>query len=674
MIVPMKKVCLVVQESFCDIALNKMRDIGVVHIENKEVPVDINSRAQKRKVKVDDAIGLIRDFKLPKVKVKKKKKNEPEDTRPPYERRQKPIGIHRGRRSTDIFGTEEEEPFSLSAVRAPVRPDLSDYMLGVDKERKILKERDIFLSNEIKRIESWGDFDPKIVKEINDANVPVFFYEIFNDDFENLDKDTVYIKVKTNKTKVFLIVFDKEIKGIEPLKMPDNSLDEYLKESETVKAGLSKHDEHIKSFANRRATLDKEMAKVEQDIEFENAIACMDQLVDLPPELKTETSMLSWLTGYVPAEDIHLLKEAAVENNWGLLAFEPSADDEKIPTKLKNNKFINLLTPVTDFLGLLPGYRELDISVWFLIFFTIFFGMIFADAAYGAILTLIAIIFIIKSLFDKNRRLQNKPVPQGLFLLLLLGISNTAWGVLTCAWFGLELDKVPQILKDLSLPMISEANGTPKDEVTRNLQIFCFSLGLVHLSIAHLNNFFKYIKAKSPRCISDLGIISMLFGIYNLVLLLIVGKEYTVIPEGELFLPVLLSIIGFGFLLNFTFGSYETSMKQAISSSLQNSITMVLGIVSLFSDIMSYIRLWAVSLAGAAIAGTVNLLVGGTLGSFLVFLGIILFVFGHGMNMVLCVLSVLVHGVRLNTLEFSGHVGLNWSGRAYKPSAKIDVK
>jgi V/A-type H+-transporting ATPase subunit I len=62
---------------------------------------------------------------------------------------------------------------------------------------------------------------------------------------------------------------------------------------------------------------------------------------------------------------------------------------------------------------------------------------------------------------------------------------------------------------------------------------------------------------------------------------------------------------------------------------------------------------------------------GPMLGHFVFFIfGIVLLVFGHGLNLILNVLSVLVHGVRLNTLEFSGHAGLAWSGFAYKPFAK----
>jgi V/A-type H+-transporting ATPase subunit I len=126
-----------------------------------------------------------------------------------------------------------------------------------------------------------------------------------------------------------------------------------------------------------------------------------------------------------------------------------------------------------------------------------------------------------------------------------------------------------------------------------------------------------------------------------------------------------------GFVFNFVFASYDGSIGRSALDSCKNIISVILGIANVFSDIMSYIRLWAVGLAGAAIASTVNTMAGPMLGHLLFFVfGVALVVFGHGLNIVLNVLSVLVHAVRLNTLEFSGHVGLTWAGSAYKPFAK----
>ena len=126
-------------------------------------------------------------------------------------------------------------------------------------------------------------------------------------------------------------------------------------------------------------------------------------------------------------------------------------------------------------------------------------------------------------------------------------------------------------------------------------------------------------------------------------------------------------IVGVGFALSFIFSNYEGSLGASILESCKNIVSVLLGVVNVFSDIVSYIRLWAVGLAGGAISATVNDMAGPMLGGAIIFLGVLLLVFGHGLNMILNVLSVIVHGVRLNTLEFSSHLGMSWSGFAYEP-------
>jgi len=651
MIVPMKKVCLMVQDKTREHALKKLRSVGVVHLEKKGATLDANSSALKRKAKVEDAIGLIQDFKVPK---KKKDSASHQDEFKGWERREKPVGMHRGRRATDVYGTDIEAPYSVEAVRADVRPYLPDLMNGFGDQRKELNEKDFTLSREVSRLEGWGNFNPADIEELSKW-VPSFLYEMAPDVFSKLNKDVKYIRLKSDKSIVRIIVFDEKLPGIAPFQLPEKPLSEYLKELEDNKTELLQIVEYLKTYADRRPALSKEMAKVEYDLEFETASAGMTVVEDIPEEFK-----LSYLTGYVPFNEVDRVKSVASQNGWAYSIDDPELTDEKVPTKLKNNRFVDLLKPVTGFLEITPGYREYDISPFFLFFFCIFFSMIYGDAGYGLILTSIAIASMLMMSIKK------KKAPLFFPMLFLLGTCNTIWGVLTCSWFGLEVEVVPGFLKDISLSYISTAK-TNQDMVNQNLQIFCFSLGLIHLSIAHIINMFR---AKSLRILGELGSVMMLAGMYNVVLMLIVSNETRQIP----LMPFTIYVIAGGWILNFLFGAYVKNMGQAIKSSLGNIMSVILSVVSIFSDIMSYIRLWAVGLAGAAIAGTVNLLAGPMLGSFLIFAGIILLVFGHGMNMVLNVLSVLVHGVRLNTLEFSGHVGLAWSGSAYKPFMEKEIK
>ena len=201
------------------------------------------------------------------------------------------------------------------------------------------------------------------------------------------------------------------------------------------------------------------------------------------------------------------------------------------------------------------------------------------------------------------------------------------------------------------------------------MEFFCFALPLVQLSIAHLKCAVR--DRHSLKILGDIGSVFQLVGIFYLVLSLVVnpavfpmGLVVGGIPVGN----VAVALIGVGFLMAFVFSNFEGNILKSILASLTNIVSMLLGVVNVFSDIVSYIRLWAVGLAGSAISATVNELAGPLLGNFMfMVLAIVLLVFGHGLNMILNVLSVIVHGIRLNTLEFSSHLNMSWSGHKFQP-------
>ena len=163
----------------------------------------------------------------------------------------------------------------------------------------------------------------------------------------------------------------------------------------------------------------------------------------------------------------------------------------------------------------------------------------------------------------------------------------------------------------------------------------------------------------------------MLWGMFYIVLMLVISGEIFSLDKVVYGVPVgsvSLALVGGGFLMSFVFSNYDGSVARAVLESCKNIISVVLGVVNVFSDIVSYIRLWAVALAGSAISSTVNTMAGPLLGHAIFFVAaLVLLVTGHGLNVALNVLSVIVHGVRLNTLEFSSHLGMSWSGYKYEP-------
>ena len=221
------------------------------------------------------------------------------------------------------------------------------------------------------------------------------------------------------------------------------------------------------------------MSSLQQQIEFESAKIGMETVSETPQEFA-----VSWLTGFVPHNDAGTLKRAAAENGWALLVEDPTADDNP-PTLIKNNAFVRLVQPLFNLLGTIPGYREYDISLSYLLFFCFFFAMIFGDAGYGMILIIAAIIFGVKA-----KKATGK-VPDGILLLALLSTTTIVWGFLTGSFFAINSDhwffqpKIPFLASD------------------QNIQWICFIVGASQISLAHLKNIKKELPSLTALVISS---------------------------------------------------------------------------------------------------------------------------------------------------------------------------
>jgi V/A-type H+-transporting ATPase subunit I len=518
--------------------------------------------------------------------------------------------------------------------------------------------------SELERLSKWGAINPGDFDWLSEKGIYLSLYEIPTDKYYEMPETINTIHISQDKTQVrFLLLGDggrERPTGLPQeaytVTLPRIGTRELEAEVAAFKAEITDIEKKLRDTAVLQPQIASITKRLAKDVEFENVCAGMNS---------ESACGLAWLTGYVPVDDAEAVAGAAATENWAA-AFSDPEDDDPVPTKLKNNRLASLIYPLTDFMETVPGYTEPDISGWFLLYLCVFFGMIFGDAGYGVLLSLITGIAMISAVCKHK-----SPAPL-LKMLMLFGLSTVAWGTITCTWFGIDTALLPKFLRILSVPPISNATAAlspeMEDWVKQNLQIFCFALGLSQLSVAHIKGIVRNRQQKSLKLFGDLGSLAMLVGMFNVVLTFVVSSERFPLMTQSLY-----CIIG-GFVLNFMFANYDTNLGAAILESCKNIISVLLGVVNVFGDIVSYIRLWAVGLAGSAISATVNTMAGPLLGHALIFLGILLLIFGHGLNMVLNVLSVLVHGVRLNTLEFSGHIGIAWSGFAYRPFSETAKK
>ena len=630
MIVPMKKISLITQREKTKETLLLLRRLGILH-------VDISEGEGERIEEYRDKIALLERaiYALGKVK-----------------------------------NVEQKHADTESALTMASEIDA----LSEEKNECLSQRADLI--RELERLRAWGDIDPQSIRALCDRGVRLSFYEMPRSEYQLLPSSLMAVKLYESKATVRFLLresgdgMESTIAGYR-LTLPRISCADMRTRVAALSARMDEIDRYLESCAGYADSMHKAITVLEKKVEFETYATGM-RSENLSSEGAKEVSV-AYFTGYVEAEKLDLLKSAAKEHCWGLFIEEPSEEDN-VPTKLKNNRFVSLIYPLTDFLGTVPGYFEYDISGWFLTFILIFFGIIFGDGGYGLFICTIAAVPILRSLFAK------RPISPAFLLCGLFGLSTVLWGTLTCTWFALSPEQLPQWLRDLSIPVISNvyadkiwslpwtAQGVGLT-TGQNLQIFCFALALVQLTVAHLKGAAR--NRKSLKILGDIGSIFQLFGIFYLVLSLVVNAEvfrFDLVVGGIPVGTVAIVLIGLGFLMSFVFSNYEGSLGGSLLASLKNIVSVLLGVVNVFSDIVSYIRLWAVGLAGAAISATVNELAGPLLGNFMfIVLAIVLLVFGHGLNMILNVLSVIVHGIRLNTLEFSSHLNMSWSGHKFKP-------
>ena len=565
MIVPMKKVSLIVLDSERKNALKKLRRLGLLHIEIKEGKGSRLLELKEQIASLEKGRFAVAD-KVTKGMVQKEA-------------------------DTQEALTIAEKIDSLQEEQKKYYADISAYR------------------TELERIKAWGNLDPGEIAFLAEKGIVLSLHEMIPSEYEKLGDSAKTIVLQRTKDIVRFLLLDNGMDGEEDktalersrFKLPDLSTKEIKEKLEEAGKQLQSIKEELAAFAAYTESLERAIAGLKKEVEFETYASGMGE-EDLSEDSPRKVSV-AYLVGFLPAEDLGKLQTMARENAWGLLAEDPTEEDDA-PTKLQNNKFVSLVYPLTDFLGSVPGYFEPDISGWFLAFIMIFVGIIFGDGGYGLLICGIAAAMMIK-----NRR-EKKAIAPIAWLLLLFGAVTVVWGTVTCSWFGLAPEVLPAWLQNLSVPVLSNVysdkiwypfwtGGEAGLTTSQNVQIFCFTIALIHLLIAHISG--ARGNRGSLKILGDIGSILELIGMYYVVLSMVVngavfGLDLVVsgIPVGT----ISISLVIIGFAVNFIFGNYEKSILQSVLDSLKDIVSMLLGVVNVFSDIVSYIRLWAVGLAG----------------------------------------------------------------------------
>ena len=497
------------------------------------------------------------------------------------------------------------------------------------EKQGLLKEREN-LDNQIDCLAEWGDVDPEDIRAIEDKGYDVVLRKVPKREEKERKKDSFVFGKDRGQIKIASIVKKGNTKIEEKILLPEKNKKALEKEKIEIINKTKDIDNFFQDAAKSITEINMCQEKLCKELEFMKVKFGMG-----------EEERFSYLMGYCPEKKLKKIIVIAENHGAGYIIDEPDNFDET-PTLITNPKWIQIIDPVFNFMNTLPGYDEFDISFYFLIFFSLFFAMLIGDAGYGILF--LGITFFAHKKFPKMPK-------EPFFLMYLLSFGTVIWGVITGTWFGSEQISQLPFLKQLIIPRLSSF-GTDN----QNLMIFiCFTIGVIHLTIAHLLRAVRVIN--SIKCISEFGWILIVWGMYFTAGKFVIARPF---PQGVewLFIGGISSVL--------MFSQPEKGIIKGAAETLSN---LPLSIISAFSDIVSYLRLFAVGYASCVVAESFNsMAIGEGINSIIggVAAAIILF-FGHLLNIILGFMAVVVHGIRLNMLEFSGHLGMQWSGKKYDP-------
>lgn len=348
------------------------------------------------------------------------------------------------------------------------------------------------------------------------------------------------------------------------------------------------------------------------------------------------------LEGWVPKAIAEDTDKWLAEKEIAYEITEPAFSDNP-PILLKNNKFARLFEFIGELYSL-PNYREIDMTPFFAPFFVLFFGFCLGDAGYG-LLILLGI-----SIYKLKAKPSIKPI---LSLAQWLGAATVVMGIVSGTFFGIQLMEVqiPWVVRFRSLMLDSQQ---------------LFNLALI-IGVAQII-FGMFLKVANLW--KQYGLPAALSTIGWLVLILGEGACYGLSLKGyDVRIPMYL-VGGVAGLLIFLFNNIRRNVFINIGAGLWDSYNMLTG---LLGDTLSYIRLFALGISSSVLGLVFNDLamnMSGDIPGLKQLVMLVILVFGHGINLFMAGLGSFVHPMRLTFVEFYKNSGFEGGGKKYQPFKK----
>jgi len=515
---------------------------------------------------------------------------------------------------------------------------------GIEAEKSALTQKLHVSIREREALRPWGNFNPTYLKKLEEAGYHLNLFitpdRNYNPEWEE-EYNALIIRREGSKTYFLTLTREAGLAdrlNLEEMKHPELSLQELDQLTVTLHEQIGQQQEALKKLTAELPSLDAALSELNTKILF-------TRVADSATPLAEEK--LKLLQGWAPLDNEAEITAYLASKEVYFETATPQPEDD-VPIKFANNRFTRLFEPIAE-LYMLPKYNEIDLTPFFAPFFMIFFGLALGDIGYGVFLFAGA---TFASIFMKKKL--GKAMIGILRLVQILGASATICGLLTGGFFGFNI-------YETNIPFFQNM----KDQVYfDNQQMFNLSLvlGVIQIMFGLILKIFNRIKQFGfMHALSTIGWVILLMSVIVAflfpALLAMGGTLHLILMGAAAILIFLFNSPGKNPLLNIGLGLYDT----------YNMATGLLG------DVLSYVRLFALGLSGGILASVFNSLALGLkpdnlIGGSLVFL--LIFLFGHAMNIFMTVLGAIVHPMRLTFVEFYKNAEFAGGGKRYNPFRK----
>ena len=521
------------------------------------------------------------------------------------------------------------------------------------QEKAALESRIAATQKEVNKMAIWGDFSAERIAQLKEAGYTLRYFtcpkKLFQEEWGIVVAEqgamVYFVQVTSSGDEAMRLLGD-EASVCQEQYLNEKSAADLQKDVEGLNGLLVAQNARIELWAKENIpALENELNELKQQIDWKR--------VTLNTASEADGS-LKVLEGFCPIDQVAALDAMLQKQEVYYQAEDPTAEDNT-PIKLRNNKFTQLFESLTGMYGW-PNYGEFDPTPILAPFFLLFFAMCMGDCGYGILLIIIGLLIAKKKL--------NIAMFEGLGpIITVLGVGTTVVGFFLGTFMGIDLynvEWVPQALKNVMI------KGNVMGYDIQMVLAIC--IGVFHICLAMVVKAICYTKQFGFK--ENIATWGWLLLVVGGLIVAILGL--TILPEN-VFKWALIAVGAVSALAIYIFNTPGRNPLINIGAGLWDTYNMATGILG---DVLSYIRLYALGLAGGMLGAAFNnlglMVMGGTTeGATWQWLPFVLIlVLGHVLNLAMSALGAFVHPLRLSFVEYFKNAGYEGKGTLYQPFKK----